>query len=87
MTYPTCRYVERLASSLYHLLECVQKCEESIKYAAHKREDLNESIGQTYPKLESARVRAKELKVQVEKALSKQYGGRPVNIIGEINNL
>jgi len=74
-------------SSYHHLLECIEKSNNSIAYAVQKKEDLNKTIGETMPKLEKLIKQTKELKVNVEKALSKQYSGRIVNIIGEINNI
>ncbi len=76
-----------MAASFRHLLECISKSNNSISYAQTKREECRNLIEETTPKLETIVAQTKVLQVQIEKALSKQYNGRVVNIVGEINNL
>jgi len=81
------RFVDRIVASFLHLLECVEKSKASITFAEQKKADLSNLVSETYPKLESLINRAKELKVNIEKTLMKQYPGRIVSLVGEVNNL
>jgi hypothetical protein len=74
-------------NSFQHLIECIDKSNKSIKFAESKKEELNSSIGDIYPKLETLISTTKSLKSNIEKSLMKQYPGRTVNIIGEVNNI
>lgn len=81
------RFVDRIVASFLHLLECAEKSKSSIAFAEQKKTDLSLLISETLPKLESLINQTKELKVNIEKALMKQYPGRIVALIGEVNNL
>jgi len=77
------RYTDRLVATFQHYLECIQKSQDSIIHAARKREELNATITESALKLEKLSGRAKLLKTEIEKALSKQYSGRIIHIIDD----
>jgi len=54
---------------------------------ALKRRDINDQISESYPQLQKMVDQAKSLKREIENTISKQFNGRVVNLIGDINNL
>jgi hypothetical protein len=79
--------VDRIVGSFHHFLECVERSESSIHYSETKRNQLQEVIRETVPKIDALVQEIKVLARCIEKALSKQYNNRPVHLVGEITNL
>ncbi|XP_031556788.1 CDK5 regulatory subunit-associated protein 3-like [Actinia tenebrosa] len=81
------RYVDRLAESLQQKLRLSEKLKTSCKRMVEKRNEAAEQQRELEPKLEVIRCKTKELKTQIAGEISKKYKNRPVNIMGEINNI
>jgi hypothetical protein len=79
------RFVERLASTIKAPLNTSFRLRASIKEMERKRHDLECSLQTLYPQLEDQIQKVKALKKHIEQSISKQYNGRPVNIMGDIN--
>ncbi len=84
----TRRYLERLAGQINQHLSVVNSVEGSKMAAIKQRNELQESIAQTYPRISQLTRIAKELRKHIELALSAQYSNRKVSLIGgDLQNL
>lgn len=81
------RYVDRIASDFQHLLECVDQSNNSIAEAALKKDELQHTISEAYPKMEVEKSKVRELKSHIEKALCLQFPGQEVHLTGDITKL
>lgn len=73
--------------SFTHLLDCITQFNLNIENSENRIKELEHQIQKTQLKIESLIEKTKILKRNIESALSQQYSGRIVNLIGEINNL
>eukprot|EP00897_Mesotaenium_endlicherianum_P005107 jgi/Mesen1/4624/ME000237S03659 len=81
------RFVERLQLSLQQKAANEARLLAAARDLGGKRMELRNSVSATRPKQDAVMKRTREVKDVVEATLSAQYSGRPVNIIGEINNV
>ncbi|PRP84678.1 hypothetical protein PROFUN_07928 [Planoprotostelium fungivorum] len=80
------RYSDRIISGLKQLTGCVERCLASLQYSQSKKQEHSSTIESTRPLMLEMTKRMSEMKQVMEAALSKQYNGREVHIVGEINN-
>eukprot|EP00899_Mesostigma_viride_P011726 jgi/Mesvir1/20554/Mv06231-RA.1 len=81
------RHRERLVGSLRQKLLQSEGLGATVRDLEARRVEVRKSLMESRPKLEKLLQSSRELKAEVEKVLSAQFQGRPVNIIGEINNV
>lgn len=82
------KYLERLAGQINQHLSVVNSVEGSKMAAIKQRNELQESIAQTYPRISQLTRIAKEIRKHIELALSAQYSNRKVSLIGgDLQNL
>ncbi|GAQ85552.1 hypothetical protein KFL_002410020 [Klebsormidium nitens] len=81
------KLLERVQSSLHQRRAQEKKSLESIADVDRKRLELRSTLAATWPAEKALVFRVKQIKHESEQVLSQQYNGRPVNIIGEINNV
>ncbi|XP_068756812.1 CDK5 regulatory subunit-associated protein 3-like isoform X8 [Montipora capricornis] len=81
------RYLDRLADSLQQKLNVSEKMVSSSKTMAEKRQFAAKEQMELEPKLEVIKSKTKELQRKIAEEISKKYKNRPVNIMGEINNI
>lgn len=81
------RYLDRLADSLQQKLNVSGKMVSSSKTMAEKRQFAAKEQMELEPKLEVIKSKTKELQRKIAEEISKKYKNRPVNIMGEINNI
>eukprot|EP00270_Netrium_digitus_P012182 TRINITY_DN3938_c0_g3_i1.p1 TRINITY_DN3938_c0_g3~~TRINITY_DN3938_c0_g3_i1.p1 ORF type:complete len:115 (+),score=26.54 TRINITY_DN3938_c0_g3_i1:1-345(+) len=81
------RFVERICESLEQKRANQRKLLDGIHEIQDKRKEIGSSLAATWPKLDDVMKRTRKVKAMVEASIFTMYGGRPVNIIGEINNL
>ncbi|GBG69051.1 hypothetical protein CBR_g3749 [Chara braunii] len=81
------RFLERLEKSVLDKKASQRKLLESVGEIEKKRGEVHNLLNATWPKHDAVLTRTRELKHLVEKTISSQYAGRPVHIIGEINNV
>jgi hypothetical protein len=80
--------LERLAGQINQHLSVVNSVEGSKMAAIKQRNELQESIAQTYPRISQLTRIAKEIRKHIELALSAQYSNRKVSLIGgDLQNL
>ncbi|KAL6053156.1 CDK5 regulatory subunit-associated protein 3 [Balamuthia mandrillaris] len=80
------RYADRLASSIGQNMILANTLAASAVDLQRKKQELQDSISQTYPRIAAVSALIASLKKEVEASLSKLYSGRTVRLIGDISN-
>ncbi|KJE96583.1 hypothetical protein CAOG_06886 [Capsaspora owczarzaki ATCC 30864] len=81
------RYVDHLAETLLHELKAAQRMQSRIKDVEARRVEVGSHQETVRPKLAQLIAQTKVLQAQIEGELSRQYNGRKVHIIGQINTM
>ena len=82
----TRRYLDRLVKDLERRAGQEDKLAASARESASKCQESKAALVDLGPRIAAVVSRTAAVKQQVEVALSQQFGGRRVNILGEINN-
>jgi hypothetical protein len=81
------KYLDRMVASLEQQDLHTKKLQAMLLDMDKKKEEMSGTIEKGAPELQRLITSTKAVQKQVEKALSTQYSGREVHIMGEINSL
>lgn len=81
------KYVDLLAESLKQKLEVVERMKGRKKVLEGKIKTTREEIRSILPVIDNIVEKTKILQKQIQEEISKKYKGRPVNIVGGVNQL
>jgi hypothetical protein len=81
------KYLDRMVASLEQQDLHTKKLQAMLLDMDKKKEEMSGTIEKGAPELQRLITSTKAVQKQVEKALSTQYSGREVHIMGDINSL
>eukprot|EP00898_Chlorokybus_atmophyticus_P000049 jgi/Chlat1/1044/Chrsp110S01555 len=81
------RYVERLLAVLKSKASQSFRLQDGLADVDVRRREVRSQLAKIHPNLQALITRMRDLKLMAENRVSALYSNRPVNIIGEINNV
>jgi hypothetical protein len=81
------KYLDRMVASMEQQDSHLAKLQGMLVSMDTKKEEMSALIAKSAPLLQQIAASTKVVQRQTEAALSKEYSGREVHIIGEINSL
>lgn len=81
------RYFERMACGLERKAGQESRLRAAAAEAEHRKREARASLSALAPRLSEMVVRTRRLKAEAERSLSTVFGGRRVNVLGDINTV
>ena len=82
-----CRYFERMANGLERKAGQESRLRAAAGEAEHRKREARVSLSALAPRLAEIVVRTRRVKAETERAMSSAFGGRRVNILGDVNTV